>query len=70
MLTDAQLGFKKKEKRKHCIEHSAAANPPPKPHAQKAQRRRVCGSTNVLGNQKKLRSSIKQKKIKNKSADI
>jgi hypothetical protein len=35
-------------KKKDGREHSTAANPPPKAHAQKAQRRRVCGSANVL----------------------
>jgi hypothetical protein len=35
------------------MEHSTAANPPPKAHARKAQRRRVCGSATVLCHQKK-----------------
>jgi hypothetical protein len=36
------------------VEHSTAANPPPKAHARKAKRRRVCGSANVQRNQKKV----------------
>jgi hypothetical protein len=48
MLTDAQLDFdKKKEKKDAFMEHSTAANPPPKAYARKAQRRRVCGSATV-----------------------
>jgi hypothetical protein len=47
MLTDAQSGFEEKKEKKHSIEHSTAANRPPKAHAQKAKRRRVCGSANV-----------------------
>jgi hypothetical protein len=39
-----------KKRKKHFTEHSTAANPPPKAHAQKAQRRRVCGSANILDN--------------------
>lgn len=42
------------KKKKHCIEHSTAANPPPKAHAQKAQRRRVCGSANVRYDEQKI----------------
>jgi hypothetical protein len=54
----------KKNKKKDSREHSTAANPPPKAHAQKAQRRRVFGSANVGCKQKKeTRSSIKQKEL-------
>jgi hypothetical protein len=42
--------LKKKNKKKHFTEHSTAANPPPKAHARKAKRRRVCGSANVSCN--------------------
>jgi hypothetical protein len=42
-----------KKRKKHFTEHSTAANPPPKAHARKAQRRRVCVSANVQRNQKK-----------------
>jgi hypothetical protein len=41
---------KRKKKKKGISEHSACANPPPKALTQKAQRRRVCASTNVHRN--------------------
>jgi hypothetical protein len=61
----AELDFEiKKIKKEAFMEHSAAANPPPKALTQKAQRRRVCGSTNVLRHQKKdIRTSFKRKEV-------
>jgi hypothetical protein len=44
----------KKKKKRYDAEHSTAANPPPKAHAQKAKRRRVCGSATVRCNERKI----------------
>jgi hypothetical protein len=53
--------LKEKKEKKYFMEYSTAANPPPKVHAQKAQRRRVCGSANVLRYKKKNPALNKQK---------
>jgi hypothetical protein len=53
------------------VEHSAAANCLPKTPTQTPNKGAVCGSTNVQRNQKKCRSSVKQKeKIKEKYRKI
>jgi hypothetical protein len=47
LTKNAQLRVEEIKKKNVFMEHSAAANPPPKALTQKAQRRRVCGSANV-----------------------